>query len=60
MLAAAELPIYLDIQWCLGTEAYIGERSQSGEPRGANERAGRAQGVGRTPLSRGLLEDLLT
>ena len=35
---------------------YIGERSRSGEPRGAHEGGGHAQGVGRAPDPRGHLE----
>ena len=33
----------------LGIWEYIGERSRSGEPRGAHEGGGRAQGVGAPP-----------
>ena len=35
---------------------YIGERSRPGEPRGAHESGGHAQGGGRALLSPGLLE----
>ena len=38
----------------------IGGRNTSGEPRGAHEGGGRAQGSGRTPLPRDLLTDPLT
>ena len=39
-----------------GTWIYIGERSRSGEPRGAHEGGGHAQGVGRASLPRGFVE----
>ena len=55
-LAAAELPIYSVPRCFKGIWTYIGERSQSGEPRGW----GRAQGVERASLPCGFLEDFLT
>ena len=41
-------------------DIYIGERSRSGEPRGAHEGGGRAWGGRRAPLPRALLVDFLT
>ena len=43
-----------------GIWVYIGGRNTSGEPRGAHEGGGRAQGGRRAPLPRGLLVDVLT
>ena len=43
-----------------GIWIYMGGRSRSGEPRGAHEGGGRAQGGGHAPLSRGFLEASLT
>ena len=44
----------------LGIWVYIGGRNTSGEPQGAHEGGGHAQGGGRAPLPRGLLEASLT
>ena len=43
-----------------GIWVYIGERSRSGEPRGAHEGGGHAQGVGAPPVPRALLVAFLT
>ena len=59
-LAAAELPIYTVPRCFQSIWIYIGERSRSGEPRGAHEGGGRAQGGWRASLPRGHLEASLT